>query len=205
MTITTTTENITTASVIEMKRLQLRETLSAHLLSSGRDNLLPVFCHIHLRLADGILTAESTDRYRLTVTTLAVDTEGTFDVMLHWNDAQRIVKALPAKARGAVDYVFLTVSDTTLKVDLMDSQMSFVLNTDIGEFPKIGHLGTGDPVATERVGFNPKYLIDFAKMPRERNTALVLDLKGSHKPASSTWDCNGVTYRHVIMAMRLTD
>ena len=204
MTITTNPTTTTVGVVFEMTRTQLRETLSAHLLSTGRDELLPVFCHIRLRLADGVLTAESTDRYRLTVTTQTVDTDGAFDVLLHRHDADRIVKALPAKARGAVDYVFLTVSDTTLKIDLMDSGLTFVLGTGM-EFPKIGHLGTGEPVPTERVGFNPKYLIDFAKMPRERNTALTLDLKGSGKPASSTWEYHGVTYRHVIMAMRLTN
>lgn len=213
MTITaepTTTTATTTTTNLTVKLGALRDMLNAHLLTVGRDELLPVFTMIRLRLEGETLTAESTDRYRATRTMLPGDVPSGpgDDFMLTTPHAKQILTVLPKPARfGTGDYVQLSIDEGILTVQAWDPDLpTLTYRTADASWPKLSHIIDGfQPDATENIGVNPAFMVALCKMPRERNQPVRLDFNGRQRPMRSTWECNGVVYVHVIMSMRFAD
>jgi DNA polymerase III sliding clamp (beta) subunit (PCNA family) len=108
---TSTIEKIGITATI-VKPEDLRNLLLGALVAVCKDSSLPVLNGVQLTMKEGVLTASSTDRYRLitgTLGVLEVERGEDFTALIHRDDVKRIVNAL--KTTGDWPTVAVTPAD----------------------------------------------------------------------------------------------
>jgi DNA polymerase III sliding clamp (beta) subunit (PCNA family) len=206
MTITTQpdTEVVTSTAVVGDR--DLRDALSATLLSASKDVGLQPLCAVRVVRTGTTLTLTSTDRFRLTIATVET-TEAPggddFDLLVSTDDVKRIVAALPKRtARGVSLPVTLTALADSVTVTTYDSTIA-VRPVDAA-FPNVERIVDGLTDGEVAVfGFNAAYMADLCKMPRARNEPVRVQFQSEVKPLRSTWTFEGVSYLHVLMPLRV--
>ncbi len=187
----------------------LREALSATVVSAGTDSMIPVLCAVRIVKEGNVLTFTSTDRYRLTRVTMTLDATYTdtpgWAILVPLADVKRIVTALPKTHKRNVfqPEAGLAVTDGRLTFE-HDGTTLTATGLD-NEYPNVDRIiSTGEAVATEGIGFNPKFLADVAKLPFHGSDPAVFTFYGSTKPAVIRWDNGPGSYVHMIMPAGVT-
>lgn len=184
----------------------VRDALTATLLSVGGKDAMPVLQTVRIVAAGDTLTFTSTDRFRLTIASVPATGVAPFEALVSSDDAKRIVTALPKRsARRAYGTPPPSVAfrfDGVAVTVIAEGSTATLRHLD-DQYPNVTNIVTGWTSAeTDMIGVNPKFLADFAKMPRE-NAPAELQLAGNCKPMRSEWTAHGVNYLHIIMPVRI--
>lgn len=187
---------------IELPASQLRNALSACLLSASKDQTLPVLAAVQVVKVGDTLTFRSTDRYRLTVVTVALQNtpEGDWATLIPAADVKRAVTALPK--RGVE---LATIAPDAIGWDWGQASMRF--QPFEGEFPRVDQIIPTTTAEVQEIGFNPSFLADLNKMPGfGRNAPAHFKFNGAGKPARVEWidDAHeNVSYVYLLMPVRV--
>lgn len=193
-----------TATATTVRAAHLRAALTAATLSAGKGkDMVPVLAAVRVTRTAGTLTVLATDRYRLTRAIIPADDDGTdFEVTIPVDDVARIIALTPRPGKLAHLTLTLQVDNGVLQVTDWDGSTVRVVGMT-EEYPRVDSLITGlaPAAATERIGFDPRFLADLAKMPG-LNRRVFLDLRGDGKPVTASWDDDGVSFLHLLMPVR---
>lgn len=181
------------------------------MLSASRDTGRPTLCCLKFEYGFGELKVISTDSYRLGIDTLDMrenlSDEAPGSVLLDRDDADAIIKMLKAflkKYRFSVPIKVSIGERVVVAIDHTDGQ-TYSARPMEGDFPNWERLLPGANTSrlspTESIGFNPRFLADYAKLlPAEPNTPLRFTFCGPGKPALIEY---GRTYKAMLMPIRL--
>jgi len=187
----------------------LRNALAACVLAARKpsdpDGPLPVLEAVHVAKTGDKLVFRATDRYRLTTVTVDLYNsmpEGDWETLIPLADAKRAVSTLPKRDRAGQ---IATIAPDAIDFLNGDDPMRF---TPVdGAYPRTDHVVKSGSAPTEKIGLNPRFLVDLGRMPgRAPNEPAVLEFNGANKPVVSRWtdDKYGcVSYLHVVFATRL--
>lgn len=197
----------------------LRDALTACMLSVSTNDTLPVLMTVQIEKRDGELVLRSTDRFRLTRVTIKLDAgdmpSPNWVVLVASDDVKRVLSTIPKPKRGLSLPVSLSWLDdggrdysgrvvNGLSVDTGETGMR-VQSYDAGEFPRTDGLipsDDSDTVETGEIAFDPKQLIDLCKMPRGKGESVRLRMRGTNKGVMSVWGDDTVRYEHLLMPKR---
>lgn len=202
---TVTAERVETVATV--KPGDLRDALTACLLSAGKDMTLPVLISVQVEKTGRELIFRSTDRYRLTRVTVKLDDTADqapdFVTLISAADAKRVLASIPKPTRYGLDLpVTVAMIDGMLTVDTSGAVMR--LEPLTGEFPRTDQIWPATVAAIEGIGLDPKYLTDLAKMPgRAKKEPVRFEFAGPGKPVSSRWESGDVSYEHLLMPVRV--
>lgn len=211
---TTTIEGTTVEAVtaIAIPVAAMRE-LAAATVAAGKDDTLPTLTGVRVEWELGMVRTVATDRYRLAVIEYAHEdtgcaTEGA--VLVPAKELAAYVKALPKTGRrsGGWEKVVIVPGDreVTFTCDTADGTVSRTIRTLEGEYPKWAPLvPDADRVtAVEGISCNPAYLADVAKMPLVKNGPVSATFTGEGRPMLWTGEGDAVSWRYLLMPVRLS-
>lgn len=201
-------ETVTTART-EARAVDVRDALTACLLSASKDRTLPALVAVQVKKEGDVLTFTSTDRYRLTVATVRLDVAqgDDFTALVASDDVKRIADSLPKRGvRTNIAPAWFTRSDDKLTVSTYDGELT--VRTMYEDYPRVDKIIPGpetELAGASRLGFMPSYMADLCKMPgRRKSEPVVLDIVAPNKPFRATWgDSDSVQYVHIIMPTRV--
>lgn len=173
---------------------------------------LPALNCVNLSAAGGILTAVSTDRYRLIYgeITLAGEGEGegiTLDpISIPLADIKRItaaIKALPKAALGRATVSLNRAGDIlTVTINAGEGGTNLVINLYTGQkFPPFKHLFEGEAAPVSELRLDAAYLASFDKVPTSGGGQLIT-FTGDRKPIRVKINHEIITWHGLLMPMR---
>lgn len=200
----------------------LRDALTACLLSAGKDSFLPSLMSVQIEKRAGELVFRSTDRFRLTRVTVTLDSDDMpspdWRVLVSVADVKRVLSTVPKPRRNGSDSpVALSWLDdggrdagghavNGLSLDI-DGAGVRVQSID-ADYPRVDSLIPTDDSDTVQMGevlFDPARMADLCKMPgRGKNEAVSLRLRGDRKGLVSEWGSETVRFVHLLMPCRKT-
>lgn len=172
---------------------------------------LPALNCVNLSAAGGILTAVSTDRYRLIYgeITLAGEGEGegiTLDpISIPLADIKRItaaIKALPKAALGRATVSLNRAGDIlTVTINAGEGGTNLVINLYTGQkFPPFKHLFEGEAAPVSELRLDAAYLASFDKVPTSGGGQLIT-FTGDRKPIRVKINHEIITWHGLLMPM----
>lgn len=201
----------------------LRDALSACMLSVGKDATLPTLTTVQIEKRAGELIVRSTDRYRLTRVTIALDAgdmpSPDWTVLVASEDVKRILSAIP-KPRTNVHAVPVTLEWLDDAGHDLAGHAVHGLSVDTGaggmrvqafegDYPRMDNLIPSDDTDTVEMGeirLDPKRLADLCKMPgRGKFDSVSLRLRGDGKGVVSVWGDETIRYEHLLMPCRKSE
>ena len=138
--LTTVTEKTEVSSgTISIGASDLLDLLTGAIIATGKDDTLPTLTGISLVAGDNMLTATSTDRYRMITGALKVESESVFTALLQNKDAAKVITALkPIAKRNDPRDIMLVVGKGYAIFTLPDQ--TFTFRALDGTFPKYEYL-----------------------------------------------------------------
>ena len=205
-----TAQPVTTAALAtKVPARHLRDALTACLLSAAKkDSGLPVLETVHVVRTGTELVFTSTDRYRMTRVTVDVDPGNAdapdFDIVIDRADAARILPLTPKTAKAYLTLTLtLVVEGDNLTIRDLELGATVTMRCLALEFPKVSAIAPTTTEAVDRIGLDPKFLADLAKMPgRDKNVSVWFDFHGGSNPVTSEWGDGPIRYLHLIMPVR---
>jgi DNA polymerase III sliding clamp (beta) subunit (PCNA family) len=187
------------------KATHVREALAACLLVTDKSRTLPILAAVKVSKEGKTLTLTATDRYQLVRAEidLGVQSDTDWSLLIDQADVKRFIAALPKTSSryGQEPMAVLSFSDAAFGVE---AEGSTIVATPVeGEYPKVASIITEDKEATEQIGFNPGFMVNLCKMPREKNTPVQMVFNGRQKPMRADWDFNDVKYVYILMPVRV--
>ena len=210
-----TVEELVTVPTFGIAAHTLRDMLTAALVASGKDGMLPSLYAVRLEWDAWEVRAVSTDRYRLLVA--RVEKRETYahngsmyapggdgEALLSRPDVVDLVKVLPKLGkRGYPELVKVSVLADSVLIE--GEGWSRTLRQVDGAFPKYRSLIPTDFAPTQNIAFNPAFIGDIGKLPVEKGTAARFSFVSSSRPAVAMLDgMNGVDdYTYLLMPIRV--
>jgi hypothetical protein len=173
---------------------------------------LPALNCVNVSASAGILTAVSTDRYRLIYgeITLAGEGEGegiNFDpVTIPLADIKRITAAIKGLSKAALSGATLSLNRAgdilTVSINATAGGTNLVIALDTAaKFPPYKQLFDGEPVAVSELQLNADYLASFAKVPTNGGGQLIT-FTGDRKPIRVKINHDKINWHGLLMPMR---
>jgi DNA polymerase III sliding clamp (beta) subunit (PCNA family) len=170
---------------------------------------LPVLNTVRLEVTGNRLIAIATDRYRLIQGEVSREVEGDLAASLIPIDGvKRILSILKGeKDKGDSLPVTLTRMGDILTVSLTGNAITVDLLT--GTYPPVEKFldFTTDTVPVTGIAFNPAYFADYSKIaakPKDKSAQPVeVEFTGDNKPIRINIAGNGITWKAVLMPMRV--
>ena len=173
---------------------------------------LPALNCVNLSAAGGILTAVSTDRYRLIYGEITLAGEGdgegiNFDpVTIPLADIKRITAAIKALPKAALSRATVSLNRAgdilTVTINAGEGGTNLVINLYTGQqFPPYKQLFNGEPVPVSELQLNADYLAAFAKVPTSGGGQL-FTFTGDRKPIRVKINHEIITWHGLLMPMR---
>ena len=192
----------------------LRELATAA-VAAGTDNTLPNLTGVRLEWSEEGIDAVATDRYRLAHVywdgkhrsfagnMLTRTTEGA--VLLPAKELAAYVKSLPKRSkRGTHALVAIRPEGDGVRFtcDTGEGEVSRMIPTLDGEFPKWQSLLPTEWGAVEAIAMDPKYLTDVAKMPTPRGRSVRVQFTTPTRPMVWSGESEFVQWQYLLMPMR---
>lgn len=201
-----------------------RDALAATLLSVGKDDTLPTLETVHVSVDESQVALTSTDRYRLTRVTVPLSSSSVagavapFTALLPSGLVKRMHALTKAsKANGGLEPFTLSIEDDGHVAFTGAWSGSVTGMIEPGEYPRVdgiinratdSKINPGPHLMDGRLtlGFDPRYMADLCKMPRERSggknarpAAVALSIGDPDRPLVAKWQLNGADYLYVLM------
>lgn len=198
-TITETSTDTLTVTVESVRELLAGAATQAH----GKEDL-PSLNAVKIYTDSGKLYAVATDRYRLIEG--SVDCEGSLsETVLRLADIKRILDLLkekrldrwPVTINRAGDLVSVAVAGNSITAQAWECS-----------YPPHAQLfqAASDPVAVEKITFNPAFFADYAKIEklagRKASAGVSVSFYGDRKPIGIHLNGEKVAWRALLMPMR---
>lgn len=192
----------------------LRELATAA-VAAGTDNTLPNLTGVRLEWSDEGIDAVATDRYRLANvywdgkhrsfagSMLTGICEGA--VLLPAKELVAYVKSLPkASKRGTPALVAVRPEGDGVRFtcDTGEGEVSRMIPTLDGEFPKWRSLLPTEWGAVEAIAMDSKYVADVAKMPTPRHAPVRVQFTMPTRPMVWSGESEFVQWQYLLMPMR---
>jgi len=180
----------------------VRELLAGAATQAHAKDDLPALNAVKVYSDSGRLYAVATDRYRLIEG--SVEGEGELGVtILRLADIKRILDLLKAKSLDRMPVTINRVGDLVSVAVAGDSLTVRVWECN---YPPHAQLfEAGDPVAVDRITFNPSFFADYAKIEKlagaKRSAGVTVSFYGE-KPIGIHLNGDKVSWRALLMPMR---
>jgi DNA polymerase III subunit beta len=213
---TTTIEGTTVEQVTALLvPVDVLRELATVAVAAGKDDTLPTLTGVRLEWGPEGLDAVATDRYRLAhaywggnygrfADSLLTGTpEGA--ALLPAKELVAYVKSLPkASKRGTPALVAIRpeADGVRFTCDTGDGEVSRMIPTLDGEFPRWASLLPTEWGAVEAIAMDPKYLADVAKMPRVRGASVRVRFTMPTRPMVWSGEGECVKWQYLLMPMR---
>lgn len=198
------TENTTAKGTarISISAVALNELLEGAMTHSSKDKSLPVLNSVILKADKENLVAFATDRYRLIEGKIPL-TEGQelpLSIIL-LDDVKKIV-AMIKKVK--VGEVIITREADRITASYLDQEVSF--RAYEGTPPPYDHLfPTGEPTPLPEIAFNPTFFADYGKISGKSQAIVRVYFHGKNKPIGIGLNGERVTWRALLMPMRVVE
>ncbi len=196
-----------------------RDVLAAVLTSCNRSHRNSELRGVLVEWDGTDLLLTSTDTYRLTrvrvpLVELGYSVDVTLGVPFRVLVPHQMVKGAHALVKGvkgaAQGEPWLLAFTGTLSFEGEWSHAGVSSSALDGVFPKVDGILDRDrlpnvPEGTDKltVAFDPRFLADLCKMPREAGAPVALVIGDPVRPARADWNVGQVGYTHVLMPVRL--
>lgn len=213
---TTTIEGTTVEQVTALLvPVDVLRELATVAVAAGKDDTVPNLMGVRLEWSDEGIDAVATDRWRLAnaywdgryrgfVNSLLTGTpEGA--VLLPAKELVAYVKSLPkASKRGTPALVAVRpeVGGVRFTCDTGEGEVSRMIPTLDGEFPKWRSLLPTEWGAVEGIAMDPKYVADVAKMPTPRHAPVRVRFTMPTRPMVWSGEGECVKWQYLLMPMR---
>lgn len=195
---TSTTTSVESATV---KLGDLAELLNGAITHASIDKSLPALNAVLLSSVDGQLIASATDRYRLISGSITAEGESFTPILVSVADIKRVLALL--KGEGArMDTLPVTISYAGDMVSVSVRGNAVTVSLVVGQFPPIEHLFNGEKLAQDSASFNPAFFADYAKIAG-KGKPVTVEFTGANKPMNIVMRGNAVTWRALLMPMRI--
>lgn len=187
-------------NLIELDGGKLLTLLEGVVTHASKDKTLTALNAVQIQGEGGDFTARATDRYRLIEGSVRV-LDGQLDpALISLEDTKRIIALLKAHKSHLVS---LNRLGDALTVSALGDAVTFtLLGHNYPDFTELFTKAEGDPVAVEGVAFNPAFMADYAKLAGKGN-AVALEFTGDRKPIRVKISGDAVTWRALLMPMRI--
>lgn len=195
----------------------LARALHNALLFAANDLTLPMISAVRIEWDGTALAIVATDRYRLSVEKVAPDDKidhgdiAPFDFLLSRTDAKYLQTAVKGARFGYAEIVTTDTQHVEFRLATIGQTLRY--QPVPATFPPYQRLidDLGEPIPTDRVGFNPQFLADLAKVLTGRNVGrrkavdqVVVKLyKQADKPTTCIDFTDGPLV--LLMALKLPD
>lgn len=187
---------------LEIKSNDLHDLLAGAIIATGTDSSMPTLTGIHIYGVDGVLVAESTERYRLIKGTLTPIRCDNFSALLLNKNAAEVIRALkPLAKRIEPRPVIVEIGEREIIFRLPEQSFTFRLLD--GTFPPTEFIFNKEIAATECMSFDPALLATFAKVPSDRKKVpMTFTFHGSNQVATMSLFHETIKWELAIMPMR---
>ena len=181
----------------------LRELLAGAATQAYTKEDLPALNCVKIYSESGRLYAVATDRYRLIEG--SIEGEGDLgETILRLADIKRILDLLKAKSLDRMPVTINRVGDLVSVAVAGDSLTARVW--DCNYPPHAQLFQAGDPVAVDKITFNPAFFADYAKVEklagRKGSAGVTVSFYGERKPIGIHLNGEKVAWRALLMPMR---
>jgi len=185
---------------LEVEGESLIELLEGALTHTHKDKSLPALHAVMLEGEGGYLTARATDRYRLIVGKIEVESGELTASLVSVTDIKRIV-ALSKESKISNKVSFNRVGDL-LTVSVNGNSLTLTL-VDANYPPSFDDLlNKPERLQLGEINFNPAFMADYAKIAGKGN-AVRVEFMGLGKPMIIHLPIGKVEWRALLMPMRL--
>jgi DNA polymerase III sliding clamp (beta) subunit (PCNA family) len=187
---------------LEVEGESLIELLEGALTHTHKDKSLPALHAVMLEGEGGYLTARATDRYRLIVGKIEVESGELTSSLVSVTDIKRIVALL--KESKISNKVYLNrVSDLlTVRVSVNGNSLTLTL-IDANYPPSFDDLlNKPERLQLGEINFNPAFMADYARIAGKGN-AVRVEFMGLGKPMLIHLPIGKVEWRALLMPMRI--
>jgi DNA polymerase III sliding clamp (beta) subunit (PCNA family) len=189
----------------------LHALLKGGMVAAGTDKYLPALNTVQIEVREPLVRVVSTDRYRLVIGDVDIDTTGKpMEIgvfKLYLENVKDLVKGLPIKKDSGDVTISLSDDGKYATFTHSGSAGKFVreYRTADGEFPKYEGLMPKEFSDTTEIRFNPSFMADIAKLPmRDKNTGVSMKFNGSNKPMLATVEgSHGIEWTYLLMPVRI--
>ena len=187
---------------LEIKASDLHDLLAGTIIATGTDSFLPTLTGIHIYGVDGVLVAESTERYRLIKGTLTPTRCDNFSALLLNKNAAEVIRALkPLVKRIEPRPVIVEIGEKEIIFCLPEQSFTFRLLD--GTFPPTEFIFNKEIAPTERISFDPALLATFSKVPSDgKRVPMIFTFHGSKQVATMSLFHETIKWELAIMPMR---
>lgn len=191
------------ADTLTVSAESVRELLAGAATQAHTKEDLPALNCVKIYSESGRLYAVATDRYRLIEG--SVESEGELgETILRLADIKRILDLLKAKS---LDRMPVTINRVGDLVSVAVAGDSLTARTWECHYPPHAQLfQAGDPVAVDKITFNPAFFADYAKIEklagRKGSTGVSVSFYGDRKPIGINLIGDKVSWRALLMPMR---
>jgi len=191
------------ADTLTVSAESVRELLAGAATQAHTKEDLPALNCVKIYSESGRLYAVATDRYRLIEG--SVESEGELgETILRLADIKRILDLLKAKS---LDRMPVTINRVGDLVSVAVAGDSLTARTWDCNYPPHAQLfQAGDPVAVDKITFNPAFFADYAKVEklagRKGSAGVTVSFYGERKPIGIHLNGEKVAWRALLMPMR---
>lgn len=178
-------------------------TGTALFMDTSKDAMPRLSC-IYLSITGGEIKANATDRYRLITGTMKGEGE-LGDIAIRSNDVKSILADLKALPKGKFMRHEITLSRAgdILTITIGSSSRTVYLAGET--FPPYEHLFSDKHVAVDEMSFNPNFMATIGKVPSTRQDQVIVRFNGKDKPIQFTVPSDDISWRGLIMPMRIKE
>jgi DNA polymerase III sliding clamp (beta) subunit (PCNA family) len=184
-----------TVNAGEFNDLLLGASVAMDKGKNATDNLASVYLTAN---GDSYLIANASDRYRLIEGKINLDSGTLSECQLRASDVKNILATI--KANKLAGEITLTRAGDTLSLAIGSTSLNIILGG--GKFPPYSHLFELEPKPIDKIMLNPSYLASFDKVPAS-DAGNTFIFYGENKPVSVTINHNRVSWRALLMPMRI--
>lgn len=189
----------------------LHALLKGTMLAVNTDRSLPVLNTVQIEVREPLVRAVATDRYRLVIGDVEIDTTGKpMEIgvfKLYLENVKDLVKGLPTKKNSGDVTISLSDDGKYVTFTHSGSAGKFVreYRTADGEYPKYESFIPTEFSGTTEIRFNPSFMADIAKLPmKDKNTSASIRFNGSNKPMLATVEgSHGIEWKYLLMPVYL--
>ena len=189
----------------------LHALLKGGMVAAGTDKYLPALNTVQIEVREPLVRVVSTDRYRLVIGDVDIDTTGKpMEIgvfKLYLENVKDLVKGLPIKKDSGDVTISLSDDGKYATFTHSGSAGKFVreYRTADGEFPKYEGLMPKEFSDTTEIRFNPSFMADIAKLPmKDRNTSVLMKFTAHNKPMLATVEgSHGIEWTYLLMPVRI--
>jgi len=191
------------ADTLTVSAESVRELLAGAATQAHTKEDLPALNCVKIYSESGRLYAVATDRYRLIEG--SVESEGELgETILRLADIKRILDLLKAKSLDRMPVTINRVGDLVSVAVAGDSLTARVW--DCYYPPDAQLFQAGDPVAVDKITFNPAFFADYARVEklagRKGSSGVTVSFYGERKPIGIHLNGEKVAWRALLMPMR---